>query len=367
MTETRRGATDIMIDELLRNDHRIEIPLSEADRYERLARAAARFKKAPDGMRVRVEQNWRERKAWVILEALPNWMTATLKPIDVPTVLRQPSDVVVQLRTREDLKLQQSERNRALRLIEALVREARSRGYTVAATKAPRKNQWGYYDRDQDDAGYVLITIGPDHFRLSISQEIEKTPHVPSKAEQDRAGRGYAPPKFDIKPTPNLRISIEGNEAAFWRSFWSDNQATPLESSLAQILQELELRHERAENNRREATRQWEERKRQWEVARLTAIEQLIQSHRAKLLREQVQRWELANQIRAYVDSIESRLANLQPPVEREDAAVWIRWARDYAQGIDPLNWQLRMPDDPEPTHEALAPFMKGWSPYGPD
>ena len=33
MTETRRGATDIMIDELLRNDHRIEIPLSEADRY----------------------------------------------------------------------------------------------------------------------------------------------------------------------------------------------------------------------------------------------------------------------------------------------------------------------------------------------
>jgi hypothetical protein len=127
------------------------------------------------------------------------------------------------------------------------------------------------------------------------------------------------------------------------------------------------LRHERAENNRREATRQWEERKRQWEVARLTAIEQLIQSHRAKLLREQVQRWELANQIRAYVDSIESRLANLQPPVEREDAAVWIRWARDYAQGIDPLNWQLRIPDDPEPTHEALAPFMKGWSPYGPD
>jgi hypothetical protein len=367
MTETRRGATHIMIDELLRNDHRIEIPVSEADRYERLARAATRFKKAPDGMRVRVEQNWRERKAWVILEVLPSWMTATLKPIDVPTMLRQPSDVVVQLRTREDLKIQQGERNRALRLIEAIVREARSRGYTVAATKAPRKNQWGYYDRDQDDAGYVLITIGSDAFRLSVSQEIEKTPHLPSKSEQDRAGRGYAPPKFDLTPTPNLRITIEGNEAAFWRSFWSDNQVTPLEASLAQILQELELRHERAENNRREAERQWEERKRQWEAARLAAIEQLIQSHRAEVLKQEAQEWELANRIHAYVAAMDAQLADHQLLEEREDTAEWIRWARDYAQRIDPLNSQLRMPDDPEPTHQALAPFMKGWSPYGPD
>lgn len=367
MTGTRRGATDVMIDELLRNDYRLEIDPSEADRYERLARAAARFNKAPEGMQVRVERNWRERKAWVILEALPNWMTANLEPIDVPTMLRQPSDVVVQLRTREDLKIQQSERNRAWRLIEALLREARSRGYTVAATKAPRKNHWGYYDRDEDDAGHVVIAIGLDRYRLSISQEMEKTPHVPTKSEQARTGYGYAPPKFDLTPTPNLRITIEGNEAAFWRSFWSDNQGTPLEASLAQILQELELRRERAENNRREAERQWEERKRQWEAARVAAIEQLIQSHRAKVLQEQGQRWELANQIRAYVDAMESRLADHQPLEEREDAAEWIRWARDYAQRINPLKSQLKMPDDPEPTHEALAPFMKGWSPYGPD
>ena len=169
------------------------------------------------------------------------------------------------------------------------MRESGRRGCTVAATKAPRKNQWGYYDRHEDDAGHVLITIGPDRFRLSINQEMEKTPHVPTKSEQARAGRGFAPPKFDLTTTPNVRITIEGNEAASWRSFWSDNQGTSLEASLAQILQELKLRRERAENNRREAERQQDERKRQWEAARLAAIEQLIQSHRAKLLQEQVQ------------------------------------------------------------------------------
>jgi hypothetical protein len=128
MTGTRRAATDIMIDELLQNDYRIEIDPYEADRYERLARAATHFKKAPEGMRVRVERDWREHKAWVILEALPDWMTATLEPISVPTMLRQPTDIVVQLRSREDLKIERSEQNRAFRLIDALVRESRRRG-----------------------------------------------------------------------------------------------------------------------------------------------------------------------------------------------------------------------------------------------
>lgn len=366
MAGMRRAATDIMIEELLRKHHRIDIALREADRYERLARAATRFKKAPEGMRVRVERDWRQRKAWVVLEALPNWMMASLEPVDVPAMLRQPSDVVAQLHVREDLNIQPSERNRALRLLEALVREARRRGYTVAATKAPRKNQWGYYDRHPDDAGHVQIALGPDQFRLSISQEVEKTPHVPTKAEQARAERGYATPKFDLTLTSNLRIAIEGNEAAFWGSFWSDKAEAPLEASLAQILQELELRHERAEHNRRVAERQQEERKRQWEAARLAAIERLVQSHRAEVLREQVQRWELANQVRAYLDAMEARLADGLSRDEREDAEAWIRWARDYAERIDPLNSKQSMPQDPEPTHEALAPFMKGWSPYGP-
>lgn len=46
MTGTQRSATDVMIDELLWSDRRMEIALREADRHERLARAAAHFKKA---------------------------------------------------------------------------------------------------------------------------------------------------------------------------------------------------------------------------------------------------------------------------------------------------------------------------------
>jgi hypothetical protein len=361
------GPTGAMIDALLRQDGRIEIAPSEADRYERLARAASRSKKVPVGQRVRVERDWQARKAWVVLEALPSWMTATLDPVPVAASLRQPTDVAAALRDREDLDVRRSERQRGLRILDALVREARRRGNTVRTTAAPRRNSWGYVERSEDDRGHVVIALGPDQYRLTMSQQKAKVPHVPTEAEAARAARGYASiPRFDTVVTEHLRLIIEGNEAPFWRSEWSDKQGPPLEESLAQVLQELELRHDRAEQRRRDEVRQHEERKRQWELARAAAVQQLIQSHRARVLQEQVRAWELATSLCAYVAAMEARIAGCADPDEREAAEQWLRWAREYAEQVDPLNRVLRMPTDPKPTAEALAPFMKGWDPNGP-
>ena len=194
-----------------------------------------------------------------------------------------------------------------------------------------------------------------------MAQEQAKVPHTPTKAEEAQAARGYAYiPTFDTVLTPHLRLTIEGNEAAFWRSFWTDEQGTPLEASLAQILQELELRHERAEQQRRDAEREREERKLRWAAARAVAVEQLIQSHRAEELQEQAEDWESAIRLRAYVAAMEARLEACADPHERREAKEWIGWARDYAKRIDPLNGIPKMPADPQPTAEALAPFMEG-------
>ncbi len=365
MAGPKLSPTDVMIDQLMQNDRRLEIDYQDADRYERLAKAAARFKKTPEGTRVRVAKSWQDHKAWVILEDLPAWMTVDLAPIEVPTTLRQPSDVVEHLRAREDLTIQSSERNRALRLIEALVREARSRGHTVSATAAPRKDRNGYAYRDDDEAGHLGIQIGSDRYRLSLTQETEKVPHVASKAELARAGRGYYLPTHDENTTSHLRITIEGTEREFWQSKWSDKSGTPLETSLARILQEIELRHERADENRREEIRREEERRRQWGIARATAVERLIQSHRENVLREQVARWEFASRLRAYLHEMEARVAGMDDSSEKKAAHEWMHWARDFVEQIDPSLLELKMPSDPDPTPEALKPFMRG-NPYGP-
>lgn len=60
------------------------------------------------------------------------------------------------------------------------------------------------------------------------------------------------------------------------------------------------------------------------------------------------------------------RVASLEPE-KGEAAHEWIAWAEAHAQAIDPLSAELRMPDDPEPTADAIKPYMDGWSPYGPN
>lgn len=43
-----------------------------------------------------------------------------------------------------------------------------------------------------------------------------------------------------------------------------------------------------------------------------------------------------------------------------------MEWASDYADRIDPLKQALGMPADPNPTPEALKPFMGSFDASGP-
>ncbi|TFC45883.1 hypothetical protein [Cryobacterium shii] len=364
----RVGPTDAMMAALAAAEgHRIEIEYDEYGRYENLARTAERFKKIPEGMRVTVGHDYRTRAAHVTLHPLPEWRTRVLAPIPVPGALRGASDVVNVLQTREDFEIRSSEKSRALRLAQALVSEAERREYKVAATKARRKNQWGYFDRNDDDPGHFKLVLGIDEYRLSIFQITEKREHVATKSELARAGRGYALPKWDVAPTGKLGIRIDNSGASFWGGSWTDRDDRPLEAVLAQIMQELELRHDAAVDRRLEEERQRIERKRQWEIAREKAVQELTDSHRAELLAGQVDKWREVAAIRAYAGELEQRALAEVDDDNRTATLEWVQWARDYADRIDPLQRPVRVPSLPEPTYAALQPFMGSWSAYGPE
>lgn len=363
----RVGPTDAMMNALAAaEDHRIEIEYNQVQRYRQLALTADRFKKIPDGMQVTVSSDYRTRTAHVTLEPLPEWRTRILDPIPVPSALRDPSDVIKALRTRDDLDIRTAEKNRTLRLIEALVVETRRREYTVVAIPAPRKDRWGYVQRTEENTGHIKITLGPDEYRLSIYQLTEKVEHVATKSELARAGRGYALPKWDLVPTDRLGIRIDNKGGTFWGDSWTDRDDRPLDDALAQILQELELRHDAAIDRRLAEERQRIERKRQWEAARENAIQQLTDNHRADILRDQVARARDAAAIREYTTQLQQHAESDLEGDARADALAWVNWARTYADRIDPLHQLTRLPEPPEPTPSNLAPFMGRWSPYGP-
>lgn len=185
-TSKKPSRTDVLVQAAMAASAcRLEIDYYEGEQYERLIRSARQFRKLPDGKELRLEKNWRERKAWVVLEDQPAWQRAVLAPVTVPEQLRKPSDVVINLRNRADFRIRQAEKTRALRLIEALVSESRRRGYRAEATRAPRTDRWGYTDTDKEH-GHIAITINGYEYRLTMAQEQDRVKHIPTKTEESR-------------------------------------------------------------------------------------------------------------------------------------------------------------------------------------
>lgn len=260
------------------------------------------------------------------------------------------------IRERDDVDIRGVARTRCLRLIHALVVEARARDYTVAAVPQPRRDRWGYSHRSDETTGHLTVKLGHDTYRLTVVQETERVEHVASKSKLARAGRGYAVPKWDRRRIDKLSIRIDGDGRTFWGSTWTDTTETSIDDALPQVLQELELRHEHAEEQRLEGERLRRQRKQAWEKARDDAVIELVASHRAEILTGQVADWKTATEIRAYADTIESHAQNHGSSEKQTRIGEWTNWARGYADRIDPLNHDLHLPEPPDPTPTALEP-----------
>ena len=87
-----------------------------------------------------------------------------------------------------------------------------------------------------------------------------------------------------------------------------------------------------------------------------------MEDHRVDVLRTRVAAWHEADAIRAYCNAVEAR-HGIDTIAADPDAAEWLMFAREHADRAQQLP---RMPADPEITHDALKPYLGGWSPYGP-
>lgn len=207
--DSERPAAAMMTALLAAPDNRIEIDYDEHHRYEQLAKTAERFKQVPEGMQVTVESDWRKRTVCVRLHPLPEWRMRVLDPVPVPASLRGASEVVKNLRDREDFEISASEKNRALRLAQALVAEAELRGHKAKFIKPPPKDRWGYVQKHDRNQGHLMLVLGPDEYRLSLFQISKNVEHVLSKTEAKRAEQGHWVQKWDVVPTERLGIRVE--------------------------------------------------------------------------------------------------------------------------------------------------------------
>ena len=298
------------------------------------------------------------------LTGQPAWMTATLAPVDVPATLRRPHPSIAAIRDdTHALPMNQALRGRALRILQGLAATLTRGGHQVETTPVDR---WGGSPQGYP-SGHLIAVIAGHRFGITVTEQTDRIPHEPTPAElREKARYSWTRiPTHDRVPNGRLNLAIN-NGAPFRQSSWTDGPRGQLEDYLPQVLHELQLRGNDAEQRRQAAIQRQEEHRQRWEQAMARARDRLTEHHRTQTLRDQASRWDEHRRITDYITAMHTNLAAITDDHDRHAAEEWLRWAQTHHAGLNPLTGTLAMPEPPTPTPENMTPFLDGWSYYPP-
>ena len=291
---------------------------------------------APTTYRVRSTAPSEEREQPARPERPP--LPSSLEPppeVVVPDALRRPDPLVRE--TRDVLKQAHTDRYgrlrvhdapialevspaslpRALRIADALIREARRAGFEV---------------RPPANGGHVQIFVEGEGLPFGIRE--------PSRQERvPESERKWSWDRVRYHPSGDLELGFGSSHSPGYGRTVRDTQSARLEDRLGYALVEIyyQAHRQREERERREAWRREQDRKQEEERRR--AQERAAEDVRRQRLEEQALRWRRSQEITAFVDAAEARAASRDFSVEEAaDFDAWVRWAREHAARLDPLS-----------------------------
>jgi hypothetical protein len=232
--------------------------------------------------------------------------------------------------------------HRVLFCAQALIDEALRRGHQVAT--------------DTGGCGGLAIGVSNQYVEVTFAEERHRV-EVPGRS----GSGGWRPAEYRYESTG--RLEIHRSHPGYRTRLAADRTRWTLEDRLGHVLEAVEIyAAERAAQQLAEEHRR-AQRREAWESAIEQAKARLVESARLAVLDEQLRARRLAGDIRAFV----ADAAACPDPVSATHRDRWLSWLTTYADGIDPRLHPLDVPDAPEPTPQALLPFLDGWSPYGPE
>jgi len=223
---------------------------------------------------------------------------------------------------------------RAVRILDALVKSLERQGYVVsAAVEAGRATEVTLLD---EKVGVLL----EEHL-----DRRERPPAAPGPRERHQFSFVKSPRvEYDFEPSGRLALRIDGTARNGYRRTWSDGQR-PLEAQLNGFVAGLvrALQCEKAYRKQQEIlqkNREEAERLRQLEERRQQEVEQLRQEEQARAvhLNRAVASWEEASRLRAFASAArQAAAARGEMVTPGSPLARWLEWAELRAQMIDPV------------------------------
>jgi hypothetical protein len=343
-----------LVEELVEHRCKVVRQPDEAARTEwrRVVDFAKRHQMLPAGSRVEKSGTRTGDLRIQLLDGLhPNTRGGAaggLAVVPMPSELRSVHPVVVALQNdRGRLVMPGSLRQRCLLYLHGLTREAVCRGYVVREQpvalryrgKITTYGRPGQPDYSRREGELDLVVDG-----LSCTVEIaEKHP----QAVDERWER--------------LVVTLHPAYLSRERQYrWADGVRNRIEDSVVAVLGEVERRAIEARVER-------EQRSVAWRAAMQRATLLATHAHRVAVVARQAADWRHVQELGLYCDALESRICEAERlGLVVEGARRWLRWAHEYAAGMDPLRNLPVMPVfDPGPAD--LEPFLDGWSAYEPE
>jgi hypothetical protein len=225
---------------------------------------------------------------------------------------------------------------RALRVANALILALEERGLPVEVRDAKVRGRRKF----AEGVGTTRVLVDGEWIRFQLVEElVQFTPPITKKAPKNLNGselelwRYWNRPRLQLVPSGKLILRIR--ERAGVRSSWRDG-CRPVEEKLNSFIKQLFVVSD-ARKQTREAHARWrhdvEEREQGTERRRARAERR---KRRSTFVREQLERWRDARDLRALV--AEARIQLSRSPQRPEPS--WLAWATHYADRIDPV-WRL--------------------------
>jgi hypothetical protein len=254
-------------------------------------------------------------------------------------------------------KLSEGCRSRAVRILVSLADAAQADGYPV---------------RIDPDGPLGLTVRFDDHdLQFSLAEEPETKARLPA-VEELEAEKLYdwqrVRPRVTNGPSGKLVLELPRDWSRSGKTTrWADRTRWTLEDKLAEALTEIEARGRALIDKTNQEQLAKEQRQRDWERAITEARRRYVEDYRRAFLDRALAELDRAVPALAYCDTLEQRANDEDDPAERDRILEWVAWARADIAARDPRARRPAIPLDPIPAAEDLRPYLKGFSPYGPE
>ena len=244
--------------------------------------------------------------------------------------------------------------DRALRILDALLKALEARGCSVEVVEPAADEQRGRGEGERPPPRITRVLVGEDWIAFGLSEgqdllntEERRVPEGLADWERLRLWQRLPPPIY--RSNGILTLEIKREQTVYARRRWRDGHTQRVEKCLNDFIRNLFITAEAIRGEREESARRQREREEAERTRRSAEEERRREVARVTVLEREIGTWSFAKSVREYVADARARMdpskfqKNIEGGIPFEE---WLAWAAEYADRIDPL--QLDEPTDEE-------------------